>query len=84
MGINKASLIMLEGNHQLDATIVVSLAILLSSAGETHMHKMPGPKVRLMVTQAVAIRAGVMVMVVVMSRQWLSPCYGYPISNRGI
>ena len=37
-----ASLIMVEGNQLLNAIIVASLAILLASCGETHMHKMPG------------------------------------------
>ena len=55
MAINKASLIMGEGNQLLDATILASLAILLSSAGVTHMHKMLGPKVRVMATKAMAI-----------------------------
>ena len=47
---------MVEGDQLLDATIVASLAILLSSAGATHMHKMPGPEVRVVVTKAMAIR----------------------------
>ena len=64
VAINKASLIIVKGNQLLDATIVVSLAILLSSAGATHMHKMPGPEVRVLATKTVAIRAVVMVIVV--------------------
>ena len=63
MVINEASLIIVKGDQLLDTTIVASLAILLSSAGVTHMHKMPGPEVRAMVTKAVAIRAVVIVMV---------------------
>ena len=73
MDINKASLIMVEGDQLLDATIVASLAILLSSAGVTHMHKMPGPKVRVMATKAMAIRAMVLVMVVVIGRLMVEP-----------
>ena len=48
MAINKVSLIVVKGNLMLDSTIVASLAILLSSAGVTHMYKMPGPEVRVM------------------------------------
>ena len=64
MAINKASLIMVEGDQLLDATIVASLAIFLSSAGVTYMHKMLGPKVRVVVTKAMAIRAMVVVVMV--------------------
>ena len=56
MAINEASLIVVKGDKLLDASIVISLAILLSSAGVTHMYKMLGPKVRVVVTKAVAIR----------------------------
>ena len=75
---------MLEGNQLLDATIVTNLAILLSSAGATHMHKMPGPEVRAVVTKAVAIRPVVMVMVVVVGRLVVKPMLWMPMSNRGI
>ena len=66
MAINVASLIMVGGDQLLDATIVANLAILLCSAGVIHMHKMPVPKVRLVANKVVAIRAMVIVMVVVM------------------
>ena len=84
MAINEASLIIVKGNQLLDTTIVASLAILLSSAGVTHMHKMPGPEVRAMVTKAVAIRAVVMVMVVVMGRLLVKPMPWMPMSSRSI
>ena len=58
---------MFEDDQLLYATIVASLAILLS-AGVTHMHKMLGPEVRVVVTKAVAFKAVVVVMFVVMSR----------------
>ena len=73
MAINKASLIMVKGNQLLDATIVASLAILLSSVGVTHMHKMLGPEVRFMVTKAMAIRVLVMVIVVIMGKPVVKP-----------
>ena len=79
MTINKAILIVLKGNQLLDATIAVSLAILISSAGVTHMHKILGPKVRVMATKAMAIRAMVIVMVVAVGR----PMVG-PMISRGI
>ena len=63
MAINKANLIIVKGNQLLDATIVASLAISLSSAGVTHMHKMLGPEVKIMATKAMAIRAMIIVMV---------------------
>ena len=78
VAINKASLIVVEGNQLLDATIVVSLAISLSSAGVTHMHKMPGSNIRVVATRTMAIRAVVMVMVVVVAGLWLSLCHGCP------
>ena len=84
MAINEASLIIVEGNQLLDATTVVSLAILLSSAGVTHMHKMPGPEVRAMVTKAMAIKAMVVVMVIVVGRLMAEPMPWMPMSSRGI
>ena len=50
-GYKQASLIVVKCNQLLDATIVASLAILLSSAEVTHMHKMLGPEVRVMATK---------------------------------
>ena len=64
---------MVEGNQLLDAAIVANLAISLSSARVTHMHKMRGPKVRVMATKAVAIRTVVIVMVVIMGRPMVEP-----------
>ena len=58
-------MIVVKGDQLLDATIVASLAILLSSNGVTHMHKMLGPEIRVMATKAMAIRAVVIVMVVI-------------------
>ena len=66
----------------LDATIVASLAISISSTGVTHMHKMPGPEVRVMLTKAVAIRAMVVVMVVVVGRPIVEPLPWMPINSR--
>ena len=71
--INEASLIMAKGDQLLDATIVASLAILLSSSGVTHTHKMPGPKVRVIAIKSIAIRAVVVVMVMVMGRPVAKP-----------
>ena len=69
---------MVEGNQLLDATIVASLTILLSSARVTHMHEMPGPEVRVMVTKAMAIRAIVMVMIGIVGRPMVKPMHGCP------
>ena len=82
MAINEANLIMVEGNQLLDATTVASLAILLGSSGVTHIHKMLGPKVRVMATKTIAIGAVVMVMVVVMGRSVVKPMPW--MSSRGI
>ena len=84
MTINKASLIVLKGNQLLDATIAVSLAILISSAGVTHMHKILGPKVRVMATKAMAIRAMVVVLVMVIGRPVVKPMPWMLKSSRGI
>ena len=63
---------------------MASLAISLSSAGVTQIHKMQGPKVRVMITKAVAIRAIFMVMVIGMGRSVVEPMLWKPISRRGI
>ena len=73
MAINKGSLIVVKGNQLLDATIVAVLVILISSAGVPHTHKMPGSKVRVMVTKTVAIRVMVAVMVLVMGKPMVEP-----------
>ena len=82
ISINKASLIKVEGNQLLDATTVARLAISLSSAGVTQMHKIPGPEV--MAIKAVAIIAMVIVMVMVMGRPMVGPIPWMPMINRGI
>ena len=66
-------MIMVKGNKLLDATIVISLAILLSSAGVTYMHKMLGPEVRVMASKAMAIRTLVIVIVMVVGRPVAKP-----------
>ena len=75
---------MVKGDQLPDATTVASLAILLSSARVTLMHKMPGPEVRDMATKAMAIRAMVMVMVMVMGRPLVEPMPWMPMSSRGV
>ena len=62
MAINKASLIIVEGNQLPDT--VASLAIPLSSARVTQVHEMLGPKVRVMATKVMAIKAIVVVIIV--------------------
>ena len=47
---------MIEANHLPDATTVVSLAILQSSAGVIQIPIILGPKVRVVATRAVAIK----------------------------
>ena len=79
-----ASLIVVKGNQPLDATIVATLAIVLSSAGVTHMYKMPGPEVRVMITTAVAIRAMIVALFVVVGRFVVAPMPWIPMSTRGI
>ena len=84
MAINEASLIMVKDDQLLDTTTVASLAILLSSAGVTQMHKMPGPKVRVVVTKAVAIIVMVMLMVMSVGRPIIGPMPWMPMRSRGI
>ena len=85
MAINKASLIVVKGDQLLDATIVASLAILLSSIGVTHTYRMPGHEVRVVATKAMAIRDMVIVMVMVMGRPMVEPMPWIPMSSsRGI
>ena len=81
MTIDEVSLIMVKGNQLLDATIMASLAILLSSAGVTHMHKMLGPKIRVVATNAIAIKVVVMVVVIVMGRPVAKPMPWMPMDE---
>ena len=73
VAINKASMIMAEGDQLLDAIVLASLAILLSSARVTHIHELLGCKVRVVITNPVAISAMVMVMVMVVGRPVVQP-----------
>ena len=75
---------MVKGNQLPDATTRASLAILLSSPGVTQMHKMPRPEVRSWATKSWAIRAMVMVMVMVMGSHMVGPIPWIPMSSRGI
>ena len=83
MAINEASLIMVKGDQLLDAAIVASLVILLSSSGVTNTHKMLGPTFRVVITKAVAIRAVVVVMVMVVGRPMVKPMPWMPMSSGG-
>ena len=84
MAINKASLIIVEDYQLLNATIVASLTILLSSVRATHMYKMPETKFRVMFTKAMAIRAVIVVMVMVMGWPMVEPMPWIHMSSRGI
>ena len=84
MAINKSSLIVVEGDLLLDATIVTSLAILLCSAGVTQMPKMLGHKIRVMATKIMAIEAMVVAIVQVLGRPVVRPMLWMPMSSRGI
>ena len=84
MAINKASLIIAEGNQLLDATIVASQAISLSNARVTQILKMLGPKVSVMATKATAIKAIVVAMAGVMGRSIVRLMLWMPMSSRGI
>ena len=75
---------MVKGNQVLDATIVASLAILLSSAGVTHMDKMLGREVRVVDTKPMAIRAMVVVLVMIVGKLMVEPMLLMPMSSRGI
>ena len=83
MAMNEASLIIVEGDPLLDATIMASLAISPSSARANHMHKLPGPKVRAVVTKAMS-KAMVVVMVIVVGRLVVEPMPWMPMSSTGI
>ena len=78
MVINKASLIMIEGNQPPNASTVANLALLLSSAEITQMPKILGPKVKVVATKAVAIKAVVVAMAGIMGRPIVGPCYRCP------
>ena len=84
MSVNKASLIKVEGDQLLDTTIVISLAILKSSAGVNKMPKMLGLEVRVVVPKVVAIKAVVVALLKVICRPMVGLMPWIPISNRGI
>ena len=84
MAIDKASLMIVEGNKLPDATTVASLAILLGSSGVTQMPKMPGPKVRVVATNTMDVKAVVVVMVMFIGRLVAGPILWMPMSSRGI
>ena len=84
MAIDKASLIIIEGNQLPDATTVESLAILLSNPGVAQMPKMLMPEVRFMATKAAAIKAVVMVMVMITDRPVVKLIPWMPMSSMGI
>ena len=84
MAGNEASLLVVEGNCLLYATTMASLAIFLSIAGVTEIPKMPGPKVRIVDTKAIDIKAVVVTMVMVLGRPVVRSMPWIPMSSRGI
>ena len=68
MAINKANLIVVEGDLQPDATTVASLVISLRSTEVTEMPKISGCKVRVMPTKVLDIRAMVVAKAAVVGR----------------
>ena len=84
MAINKASIIMVEGNQLPDATTMASLAIFLSTAGVTQMPKMQGPKARVITTKAMATRTMVLALLGVMGRSMVGPMPWMPMRHRGM
>ena len=77
-------MIIVKGNQLPYATRVASLAILLRSSAEIQMPKMLGLEARVLVTKAMAIRAVVMVMVLVIGNPVIGPMPWMPMSSRGI
>ena len=73
MAMNEASLNAIESNQLTDAATVASLAILLNSSGESQMHRILAPEVRVRATKARATRAIVVVMVMVMGKPMIRP-----------
>ena len=63
---------------------MASLAILLTSVGVPHKYKILRPKVRVMAIKAVAIRAMVEVMVILIGRPMAKPMPLMLVSTRGI
>ena len=84
MAINKASKIVVKRDQLPDVTTVPSLAISLSRAGVTQMHRMTWPEVRVVATKAMAIRAMVMFMVLGVGRAMVRPMLWLHVSSRGI
>ena len=57
---------------------------MLRSAAEIQMPKMLGPEARVLVTKAMAIRAVVIVMVLVIGNPVIGPMPWMPMSSKGI
>ena len=77
-------MIVIKGNQLPDATTLASLEILLSSSRIIQMPKLLGPKVRVIATKAVAIKAMVIGIVGIMGRLKVRPILWMPMSHRGI
>ena len=76
--MNEDNLVMVKGNKLLDTTIIASLTILLSNARATHMHKMLGPDIRVVVTKAMLLGPLSWLWSWSWAGLWLSPCNGCP------
>ena len=69
---------MLEASLLLYATLVVSLAILLSSVGVIYMPTVLRPKVRIIATKTMDIKAVLEAMVMVIDETMVMLTFGYP------
>ena len=84
MTINGDSLLNVEANQLPDTTTVASLAISQSCAEVTQMPKLLGPKVSVMATKAMAIKAIVVVIDMVMCMPIVRTILWMPMNSRGI
>ena len=76
-------MILLEANQVPNIIDFVSLAISLNSAGATQICKMPGPKVRVVATKPMPIRAEVVAIVGFVGRPMVGPMPWMLVSRRG-
>ena len=76
-------MILLEANQVLNTIAFVSLAISLNSARATQIRKMSGPKVRVVVTKPMPIRAEVVAIVGFVGRPMVGLMPWMLVSRRG-
>ena len=84
MVINQANLFVVKGNQLTDATIMVSLIILLTSTRGSQIPRISGQEVRVVASNSMDIKAMIVAIVRVVGRLMARTMLWMPIISRGI